>query len=137
MDIRQITIDRASVDDGRWIDKGDIATLQDIRLKVRGFTGCKAVRDAHAARERALPPEMLGPDGKPNDAGLDYLGRALIADLLVDVEGLTDGDRPLTAAEVIALAAIPENGRLVQWIEHAARIVDATTVAKREALAKN
>jgi len=137
MDIREITIDRASVDDGRWIGKEDIPALQDIRIKVRGFTGCKAVREAHAARERGLPAEQVGADGKPNAEGLDALGRAPIADLLVDVDGLTDGDKKLKAEDVARLAAIPENGRLVGWIEHAARIVDATTIARREALAKN
>lgn len=135
MDLRALQKDLPAIEDGRWVDKAEMPALQDMRVKVKGY-GSKAVQDAASARKRALEGDDLD-GGKPTDEALSRLGLMILQDVFVDIEGLTNGDEPVTADEVRASITDPAFEPLADLILRAAHLVNESRMLRREALAKN
>lgn len=135
MDLLTLKKDLPAIENGRWVDKTELVALQDVRVKVRGY-GSKAVQDAAAARKRALDGEDIQ-GGKPTDEALGRLGLLILQDVFVDIEGLTNEGKPVTADEVRDSILDPAFEPLADLILRAAHLVNESRMHKREALAKN
>lgn len=134
MDILTLKRDLPAIEDGRWVDKTELPGLLDIRVKVRGYSS-KHVQDRDQARKRAMAGDAT--DGKLSDAQIESLGLAMLQDVLVEIDGLTSGDKALGGDEVRPLLADPAFEPLASLIMRAAHLVNQSRVAKAEALAKN
>ncbi len=134
MEVLAMKRDLPAIEDGRWVDKAELPALQDLRVKVRGYSS-KYIQDRDQARKRALTPEGL--DGKLSNEQIEVLGIAMLQDVFVDVEGLTSGDKVLGASDVIPLLADPAYEPLASLILRAAHLVNQSRVARAEALTKN
>lgn len=126
--------DLPAIEDGRWVDKAELPGLLDIRVKVRGYSS-KYVQDRDQARKRGMSGE--GPDGSLSDAQKESLGLAMLQDVLVEIEGLTDGKEKLAADDVRQRLTDAAYEPLSSLVMRAAHLVNQSRVAKAEALTKN
>lgn len=96
MDINALKVDSTRSANGDWI--GNIPGMGDLRLKVRGFSS-PAYRAAVSLEASKVPREkrMNGDiDGSILPDVMDKLtGRCMAALILMDWEGLNDGDTPM------------------------------------------
>ena len=127
MELKSLTRDMAAIEQGRWVDATEVPAMGDMRLKMRG-SGSDAFR--------------LLRDGKVRD-GAEF-GAATVAVVhefcLVDVEGLTNGGKPVTVGDLRALLASATRDRFDPFgliLLDAMQAVDATREAKAIALSKN
>lgn len=124
MDIAHLRRDMAAINDGRWVGKDEVKGLLDIRIKVRGL-GSSMARDALGQKQR---------DGVP--AG-DAIQEVVNDICLIEIEGLTSGDKVLTADDLRGKLTDPAMEPLALLVLRAVEVVDATREAKAKALAKN
>lgn len=127
MELKSLVRDVAAIEEGRWVDNAEVADLGDLRLKVRG-SHTEFFRKAIAEKERA-----------GLDRGLAY--QAMVESYcLLDIEGLTNGGKPVTLDQLRPMMADDVGGRLeplrLLFLE-AVRAVDATREAREIELSKN
>ena len=124
MDLQSLKRDTAAIDGGQLVE--DIPGMGDVRLKVRGLSSPQVV--AYRARlERAVPNAQRTRTGAiKTDKAMEIMGKLLAEKVLLDWEGLTEGDQPLpysleTAATILANPDFLPFADAVTW---AAQVVD-------------
>lgn len=124
MELGTLRRDMAAIDGGRWVAKGEVPDLLDIRVKAKGLGGSEA-RETLAKLQR---------DGVPD---ADAIQRVVNEVCFVEIEGLTNGGKPVVAADIRDQLADPAMEPLALLILKAVQRVDATREAQAEALSKN
>ena len=137
MDINSLAIDIEAVQEGRWV--GDLPEMGDLRLRVRGFSSPK-VQALRARKLRALPKKDRERDGQPKfEAALRVTAEVLHEAVLLDWEGLTDGNKPLPYDADLARQWLTDARfqRFADAVATAAQIVDNGEAEATEELAGN
>jgi len=124
MELKELRRDMAAIDGGRWVAADEVPDLRDIRVKARGLGGSDA-REALAAFQR---------DGM---AAQDAIQKVVNTICFVEIDGLTNGGKPVKADDIRGDLAAPAMEPLALLILKAVERVDQTREAKAEALAKN
>lgn len=124
MDIGELRRDMAAIDGGRWVAADEIPDLRDIRIKVRGLGGAEA-------------REALGKMQRDGVAANDAIQAVTSAVCLVEIDGLTNAGKPVTADDIRDKLADPAMEPLALLVLRAIEKVDGTREAKAAALTKN
>lgn len=124
MELGTLRRDMAAIDGGRWVDATEVPELLDIRVKAKGLGGTEA-REALAKHERA---------GMPSQEAIQLVINTVC---FVEIDGLTNGGKPVTAADIRDQLGDPAMEPLALLILRAVGAVDASREAKAAALAKN
>jgi hypothetical protein len=124
MELHKLVKDMAALQDGRWVDKAEVPSLGDMRVKMRG-SHTATVRQALGEKERAGV-----------DRG-EAFEQVLADHCLLEIEGLVNGGKPVTVDDLRPIlreeAAEPLRLILLDVI----RAVDATRESKALDLSKN
>lgn len=92
MDVKNLRRNMAAIEGGVWID--DIPGMGDLRLRVRGI-GYKGYVALHARLTRSVPREDRDRNGSLTiEAATRVMGEAMSQEILLEWDGLTDGDDP-------------------------------------------
>ena len=124
MEIGELRRDMTAIDGGRWVAADEVPDLRDIRIKAVGLGGA-AARDALAKLQR---------DEVPANEAVQTVINTIC---LVDIEGLTNGGKPVTVEDIRDKLSEPAMEPLALLVLKAVERVDATREAKAAALAKN
>lgn len=136
MDLLSLKKHLPSIEDGRWVTREELPALQDIRVKARGLSA-RVVRDAYAAKERALSPDDLV-NGRPKAEIMSRIGLEVLAEVaLVTVDGLTLDGEPVPMDDIRGMLVKPEYAPLADLLSQASFIVDKTRESKIKAIAGN
>jgi hypothetical protein len=124
MELHKLVKDMAALQDGRWVDKAEVPSLGDMRVKMRG-SHTATVRQALGEKERA---------GVERGEAFEQV---LADHCLLEIEGLVNGGKPVTVDDLRPIlreeAAEPLRLILLDVI----RAVDATRESKALDLSKN
>ena len=124
MEIATLRRDMAAIDGGRWVAADEVPDLRDIRIKVRGLGSAQA-REALARMQR---------DGVSGNDAIQAVTNSIC---FMEIEGLTQDGKPLTADDIRDQLADPAMEPVALLVLKAIERVDATREAKAEALSKN
>ena len=137
MDLAQLKRHLPSIEDGRWVGADEVPGLADVRVKVRGASST-AGQDFFAAKLRNVEPRDRKADGSIRPEVMQRLLLDVTAEWsLIEVEGLTLGDKPVGVEEARKLIVRPEFQPFADLVMQAIAAVDSTREARAEALAKN
>jgi len=135
MDIKSIRKNMAAVDGGAWVSKAQAKVLGDMRVKVRGMGG-EVARDLYA--EKCRKETDLTPGGDITARASTRIMRQVIAEhCLMEIEGLTDGGKPVTAEDLRPVLASPAYEPLCDMLVVAVAYVDGITDEKAAVVEKN
>jgi hypothetical protein len=113
--------------EGAWVDLGD--DWDGMRLHVRAQG--RAYFEAKARAEQKAARDVGGDLNRVPDDVLDRIGAEVAAEhLLIDVDGLEDGGKPVSAAAYRAAMLEPDNAPLV------AAVLVASSKLERQARAE-
>lgn len=124
MELKSLVKDMSAIDQGRWVDKTEVPGLGDLRVKMRG-SHTESVRKYLADQQRA---------GVEIGAAL---GNIIASELLIEIEGLTNGGDPVTADQLRAMLTEPGTEPLQFLLLEVMAAVDATRETKALELSKN
>lgn len=137
MDISNLKRDSARIEAGEWV--GDIPNMGTLRLRVRGI-GSKAYTATLSRLSRAVPKDQRLRDGglKP-DSAVRVMGEAMHEALLLEWDGLEDGDKPLKFDKALALEWMtnPDFRPFLDAVVYAANVVEGGRSEVVEDIAKN
>lgn len=122
MELKTLRRDMAVINDGRWVDSKEVPSLKDMRVKMRG-SQTDAVRGLIAERSRA---------GDTNP-----MLQIIWTHCLIDIEGLTDGGKPVPVSDLQEAYADPAMEPLGFILLEVLSVVDATREAKEAKAVKN
>lgn len=126
MDLAAFKRDMSAVEDGRWVADDEVPDLGDVRVKVRGMASSKA-RALFDRKQRGVSKKDRNRDGSMKGGAIAQVMREMVAEwCLVEVEGLTDGGKPIKADELAELIHEPALEPLVTAIMAAVEAVDGT-----------
>lgn len=124
MELKTLVKDMSAIDQGRWVDKTEVPGLGDLRVKMRG-SHTESVRKYLADQQRA---------------GVEIgtaLGAIIASELLIEVEGLTNGGDTVTADQLRPMLTDASTEPLQFLLLEVMAAVDATRAAKALELSKN
>lgn len=136
MDLLDLKTHLPSVEEGRWVDRDELPALQDLRVKVRGFAS-KACRELIAAKERAAPQSDRDGVMLKMEARARIANEVMAEACLIEIEGLTQGGKPVSVNDIRPLLHLPEYGPLAGLLAQAAARVDQTRESKVKELSGN
>jgi hypothetical protein len=124
MELKALVRDMAALEEGRWVDGKEVSSLGDLRIKMRG-SHTDTVRKMIAERERA-----------GDDRG-EAFEEIVSNHCFLEIEGLTNGGKPVTADDLRPLLKGESAEPLRLMLLDVIRAVDATRETKEIALSKN
>lgn len=135
MDISVLKRDSGAISSGQWVN--DIPGMGKVRVKVRGFSSPEVV-EVRSRKERAVPRDERLRDGSLTaDAGNRIFNEVLADAVFLDIEGLTEGGKPVKAEGARKKLVDPDYGPLADAVAWAAHAVDRGVAEATEDLAKN
>lgn len=137
MDIRSFQRDLDAVSNGHWVTSEDVPELGDVQIRVRGMSAGPA-RELFDSLSRAVPRNQRLANGQIREAdNLRIMKEVLSKHLLMEIRGLTDGDKPVAAKDVIDRMDDPAYEPLLLAIIQCVQVVDSRRADQVEAAAKN
>lgn len=137
MDIRAFQRDLDAVTSGYWVTSEDVPELGDVQIRVRGMSAGPA-RELFDSLSRAVPRNQRLANGQIREAdNLRIMKEVLAKHLLMEIRGLTDGDKPVTAKDVIDRMDDPAYEPLLLAIIQCVQVVDGRRADQVKAAAKN
>lgn len=122
MQIKALRRDMAAINEGRWVDASEVKALGDMRVKMRGSqTEAVRARLDEAARANAPSP----------------MQEIIWTHCLIEIEGLLDGKKPVTADDLQKVWQDPALEPLGLILLECLSVVDATREAKEAKAVKN
>jgi hypothetical protein len=135
MDIGNFKRDSAAIKAGQWVS--DIPDAGDIRVRVRGLSSPVAI-DARARKERSAAKKDRNRDGTIKaEPGIQIMREVLSEVILLEIEGLTEGGKPVTIERAKAMMLDPNYEGLADIVTWAARAVDRGVADVTEEAEKN
>jgi hypothetical protein len=135
MELGNFKRDSAAITAGQWVS--DIPDGGDIRVRVRGLSSPVAI-DARARKERNAPKKSRSRDGSLKaEPGIQIMREVLSEVILLEIEGLTEGGKPVDLARAKAMILDPDYEALADIVAWAARAVERGVADDAEAAEKN
>lgn len=137
MDISEFRRDMTAIEEGHWVTSEDLPDLGDIRVRVRGMSSGPA-RQMFDRMSTKVASKDRNPGGSLRSEDVTRIMKTVLKKhLFMEIEGLTEGGKPLKADKVIERIDDPALEPLIELIIRAVSIVDARRESMTEDAAGN